>query len=111
MTALPVNSVIGSVTRIPPSGIIVKGYAVSSGGGSVVRVELSLDGGSTWRAAKITYQTGKWSWTLWEAKIMDAGETGEVYSRATDEKGDVQEREGRWNVRGVAYNAWGHKGW
>ena len=111
MTALPVNSVVGSVTRMSKSTILVKGYAISGGGVSVARVDLSVDEGLSWSPAQITYQTGKWSWTLWEAVVADVGESGEVMSRATDEKGTTQAKDGQWNLRGVAFNGWGRRKW
>jgi len=93
------------------SALLIKGYAVGGAGGNVSRVDLSLDEGTTWRPAKLTYQEGKWSWTLWEILIEDADESGKVFSRATDEHGYCQEKEGKWNLRGVAYNAWGYGEW
>jgi sulfite oxidase len=111
MTALPVNSVVGSVKRTAPSTILVKGYAISGGGAKVVRVDLSVNHGVTWSPAQITYQEGKWSWSLWEASIANAEESGEVFSRATDENGQTQDKEGQWNLRGVAFTPWGRRKW
>jgi len=111
MTSLPLNSVIGSVTLISPASLYVRGYAVSGPEANVSEVEVSIDGDKTWHKARITYQVGKWSWTLWEAELQDAAESGIIYCRARDGKGGIQPKECAWNLRGVAYNAWGMSRW
>ncbi|KAI9000480.1 molybdopterin binding oxidoreductase [Trametes punicea] len=111
LTTLPLNSVVASVSRRGEDAIFVKGYAIGSGDIQVARVELSTDDGATWHEARITYQEGKWSWTLWEALLEHVPPSGVVYSRATDLHGHGQEREGKWNMRGVAYNPWGRGRW
>ncbi|KAL0580006.1 hypothetical protein V5O48_002009 [Marasmius crinis-equi] len=111
MTALPLNSVIATVYRLSPSKMYVKGYAVPGDGGNVTSVEVTTDDGATWTPARITYQEGKWSWTLWEVEIENSDNTGRVFCRATDSSGNVQKRESDWNLRGVAYCAWGSATW
>lgn len=111
ITALPLNSVICSVTLISKSAICIKGYAVPGLSAHVKSVEVTTNDGKTWHEALITNRAGKWSWTLWEAEVEGVWESGIVYSRARDEKGGVQPRDGTWNVRGVAYNAWGVGKW
>jgi len=51
--------------------------------------------------------------TLYEA-VIDVGDTslgGKLLCRAVAEDGQTQEREGKWNLRGVAYTAFGRGGW
>ena len=116
MTALPINSVVASVEFMPSSrSVLVKGFASPGPNGNIQRVEVTIDEGSTWFPAQITYQEGKWSWTIWEAELdpdnVAVPPTGVVHSRAIDEQGNVQPKESEWNVRGVAYNAWGVGRW
>lgn len=111
MTSMPLNSVIASVMRLSPTSVRVKGYATPGAEGNITCVDLTTDRGKSWHAARLTYQAGKWSWTLWEGVLEDVAGSGEVWSRATDEGGNVQPAEGNWNLRGVAYNAWGYGKW
>ncbi|NWU86919.1 SUOX oxidase, partial [Onychorhynchus coronatus] len=72
---LPVQSAITQPrpgAAVPPGELAVKGYAWSGGGRQVVRVDVSLDGGRTWRAAELTGERpapGRaWAWVLWELR-------------------------------------------
>ena len=107
MTSLPLNSVVAYADFISDSTLHVKGYALPGPTGNVKTVDLTLDDGQTWQAAKILYQGGKWSWTIWEAEIECSLDSGTVHSRATDTAGHAQPKTGIWNLRGVAYNGWG----
>lgn len=87
---MPVTSLICSPspgTEVYVSGgetsVEVKGYAWSGGGNSIIRVDVSADGGKTWQEATLkktktknddqkssSIAPGKgWSWVLWEAEI------------------------------------------
>lgn len=111
--ANPLNSVVAVVQFEPPRTLFVKGYAVRGPSGQVSRVEVSIDEGTTWRGTRITYQEGRWSWTLWEAVIglpeTYQGREGKIRSRAIDESGETQQPDMDWNLRGVVYSAVGEK--
>ncbi|NXJ86797.1 SUOX oxidase, partial [Trogon melanurus] len=70
---LPVQSAITHPrpgVAVPEGELTVKGYAWSGGGREVVRVDVSLDGGRTWRPARLKGERpapGRaWAWVLWE---------------------------------------------
>ncbi|GJE99903.1 molybdopterin binding oxidoreductase-like protein [Phanerochaete sordida] len=108
--ANPLNSVVASADAFG-GHLTVKGYAVSGPAGQVARVCVSVDDGASWQPAQITYQEGRWSWTLWEATVrLPGGEAachGTVYSRAEDMSGHVQPKDTDWNLRGVVYHGYG----
>ena len=95
--------------------INVRGYAWSGGGRSVIRVDISADGGKTWRTAAIApngqSQYRSWSWSLWETTVpiaaKDSGKV-ELVCKAVDVAYNVQPDgvDGVWNLRGVLNNAW-----
>ncbi|KAF2703057.1 sulfite oxidase-like protein [Pleomassaria siparia CBS 279.74] len=121
---MPVNSVIAvpksetTVERDENACVEVKGYALPSGAdGPIVRVEVSADGGEKWTDAELLvageYEKDenvelKWAWCLWRANVrVDKGKGKKIVSRATDSKGNTQDRCPEWNFRGVAYNGYG----
>jgi len=111
LTKLPLNSVIASIVPTSDTSILLKGYATPGPSGNVAAVEVTTDEGNTWNLATITYQHGKWSWTLWEAEIYGISKSGTAYSRAVDAIGQYQPRHATWNFRGIAYNPWGVRKW
>jgi sulfite oxidase len=111
LTSLPINSVVASILKISDTSILVKGYALPGSLGNIDTVEITVDDGKTWEPARITYQEGKWSWTLWEIYLNNVGGSGIVKSRAVDTNGTSQPKDSAWNFRGVAYNPWGVLSW
>ncbi|EKM58397.1 uncharacterized protein PHACADRAFT_252682 [Phanerochaete carnosa HHB-10118-sp] len=114
INSLPLNSVVACATlRKGDLGntLLVKGYASQHIDARIVAIEVSVDDGILWHPAHITYQEGRWSWTLWEVELPGVEEHGTVYSRAIDERGNMQQRECKWNLRGVAFNPWGVRKW
>nr|XP_033792921.1 sulfite oxidase, mitochondrial [Geotrypetes seraphini]XP_033792922.1 sulfite oxidase, mitochondrial [Geotrypetes seraphini] len=116
---LPVQSAItdpqpGTLVAEEDDKITVKGYAWSGGGREVVRVDVSLDGGSTWHVAKLTGEKQApgqaWAWKLWTLTVpLPAGRTElEILCKAVDSSYNVQPDTVApiWNLRGVLSNAW-----
>jgi len=71
--------------------IEVKGIAYGGDRG-ISRVEVSFDGGKSWRDAEIYYSGGDLAWSLWKTQWTPdaAGDCIHVV-RATDGEGDVQQ--------------------
>ncbi|CAI5496522.1 unnamed protein product [Closterium sp. Naga37s-1] len=94
--------------------VTMKGYAYSGGGRRVTRVEITLDGGNTWRLCDITHPSpptrhGKhWTWSLWatEVPVVDLVGVREVAVRAWDEATNTQPDKLTWNVMGMMNNCW-----
>ncbi|KAM8990476.1 sulfite oxidase, mitochondrial isoform 1-T2 [Ara ararauna] len=114
---LPVQSAITHPrpgAAVPPGELTVKGYAWSGGGRDVVRVDVSLDGGRSWRVARLVegerQALGRaWAWKLWELRApVAAGAELEIVCKAVDGSYNVQPDTVApiWNLRGVLSNAW-----
>jgi len=84
--------------------VTVRGYAWS-GQGSVTRVELSSDGGSTWRAAALGPLVSAAAWREWRAEWTAAPGAHELLARATDASGDAQPLAQRRDPLGYENNA------
>ncbi|KAJ4817651.1 Nitrate reductase [Rhynchospora pubera] len=105
---LPINSV---TTQKP---FTIKGYAYSGGGRKVTRVEITLDGGETWRVCTLDHpekptKYGKfWCWCFWqlEVEVLDLLGAKEVAVRAWDESLNTQPEKLIWNVKGMMNNCW-----
>ncbi len=98
--------------------ITVQGYSYSGGGRGIIRVDVSIDGGDTWRTATRTEGANQpldraWAWTFWECGFDapgedDVGRRLEIVCKATDASYNVQPDSvhGVWNLRGINNNAW-----
>jgi DMSO/TMAO reductase YedYZ molybdopterin-dependent catalytic subunit len=73
-----------------------------SGLGSIVKVELGVDG--EWRPAKLEEPAGRFAWLRWTAE-WDAAPGEHVLScRAADSAGNLQPSEPPWNYQGMGNN-------
>jgi hypothetical protein len=76
-----------------------------SGGGEVVRVEVSTDGGGRWSDGTLGPAASRWAWRAWQAEWHAEPGDWELCCRATDAAGAVQPSDPSWNVGGYANNA------
>ncbi|KAJ9513512.1 hypothetical protein QJQ45_006066 [Haematococcus lacustris] len=130
----PVQSAITSplpAARVKLSGaggLPVRGWAWSGGGRSIIRVDVSADGGSSWTTASLAVPptpashagsesrdpgNAAWAWTLWQAEVpvpnnSSVGSQVSLVVKATDSAYNSQPDDVRniWNLRGVVNNAW-----
>ncbi|XP_022141374.1 nitrate reductase [NADH]-like isoform X2 [Momordica charantia] len=92
----------------------LRGYAFSGGGKKVTRVQVTLDGGETWRMCNLEYHEkpnkyGKyWCWIFWsvEVEIVDLFRAKEIAVRAWDETNNTQPENLNWNLMGMMNNSW-----
>lgn len=77
-----------------------------TGQGNITCVEVSLDGGMSWREADFHSSGLPYEWVTWQLE-WNPGRAGEflILSRATDSTGRTQERKAFWNRIGYGYNA------
>jgi len=78
-----------------------------SGGSPVSAVEVSLDGGKTWRAARFFGpDLGRYAWRQFVLPARLAPGSYEITSRAIADDGEVQPEMRVDNERGYAHNGW-----
>ena len=104
--------VVKSLIFAPKDGTTVKaGTAVQvsgfawAGEANITKVDISLDNGQTWQAAKLGKDQAKYTWRQFEF-AWQAAEVGSflVMARATDDKGRMQPVVAQWNPSGYLYN-------
>lgn len=105
-----VSSVIcspGEGDTVAAGAQTVRGWAFA-GERRVARVDVSTDGGSTWRTAELEPERSRWSWRRWEARVDLAPGACEIVCRAWDSAAQTQpEHPGAvWNFKGYMNNAW-----
>jgi sulfane dehydrogenase subunit SoxC len=81
----------------PHSPYEISGLAWS-GSGRIARVEVSADGGATWKDARLQGPVFSKALTRFRLPWEWHGEAALLQSRATDEKGNVQPSRQAWNA-------------
>lgn len=85
----------------------VRGWAHATGR-AVVRVDVSGDGGTSWRQASLEAQPSRWSWTFWSIVLELRPGPCELVVRAWDQAGQTQPArpDDIWNLKGYLSAAW-----
>ena len=105
--SMPVKSLITSPaadTALTSRKLSVRGHAWA-GDRNIKAVDISLDFGKTWIKTKLNRPPNKYSWQTWTASV-EFPQAGyyEIWSRATDEKGEMQPFAVSWNPKGYLSN-------
>jgi DMSO/TMAO reductase YedYZ molybdopterin-dependent catalytic subunit len=108
ITTIGVKSMVtyprDDMETLPRGMHVIRGYAWS-GAGTITQVEVSVDGGETWHAARLEEPQDRWMWVRW-SYLWDARPgTYCVMSQATDAVGRVQSREPRYNFMRKNFSA------
>ncbi|MGN6380697.1 MAG: molybdopterin-dependent oxidoreductase [Gaiellales bacterium] len=108
---LPLSSVICHPQdggTVPGPAVVAEGYAHAGGSRRVERVEVSADGGRTWRPATLSSDPQPGVWRFWRVQLEVAPGPCELIVRAFDSEGGEQPPElgSVWNERGYMNNAW-----
>ena len=111
LNQLAVNSAIlapADGAHVVSGGVEVLGYAIAGDGRRVERVDVSPDGGGSWRQAELLDDLGPWAWRRWRTEVDLPVGTQEVIARAWDSAAtqQVERPESTWNPKGYANNAW-----
>lgn len=101
-----VNHPSGDEGSVAAGMVQINGVAFS-GTGPVTKVEVSLDGGKSWQAARFFGPDfGPYGWRQFVLPVNLGAGSYTIMSRATDVKGNTQPRDRVENER-----AYGHNGW
>ncbi|KZV93843.1 molybdopterin binding oxidoreductase [Exidia glandulosa HHB12029] len=93
----------------------IRGYAYNGGGTPVNRVEISLDGGATWKYCwrefvdePLRHGRQCWAWVFWHCDVTysELVNTKEVIVRAWDAHQTTQPENISWNILGMMNNSW-----
>ncbi len=93
-----------------PGRVEITGVAFNDGMSKISKVEVSADGGSSWKEATIKPAESPWAWHHWSLSTDIGNGPTMLMSRATDGSGQSQPLDGqtRWNPRGYEWNGADH---
>lgn len=80
-------------TNVTSNGLIPIAGIAFAGDRGISKVEVSIDGGATWKIAKIKDPLSQYTWVLWNAELdlnTEKGNNHMIVVRATDKTGKTQ---------------------
>jgi sulfite oxidase len=88
---------------------VVSGVAWNDGTSLIDAVEVSVDGGQSWRRAELE-RAGRYAWQHWQLPLQLSAGTHTLISRAIDTMGNSQPLDGAiaWNPDGYVWNGADH---
>jgi sulfite oxidase len=89
--------------------VTVSGYALAGDDRGVARVDVSVDGGTTWQQAELGEELGQWGGVgLWTTDVHVPAGPAEIVARAWDTAAASQPENARHlsNPKGYVNNAW-----
>jgi len=94
--------------QVTPGPLVVTGYAFARADRTIVRVDVSVDGGRSWWQADLGEQLSPWSWRHWSTTVDIPEGSVQVVARAWDSSAAVQPESAAeaWNPKGYANNSW-----
>jgi sulfite oxidase len=107
LTTFPVKSTIARPapdSRQPRGMQEVAGIAFS-GAAPIERVEVSVDGGKSWRESALQGEPGAGRWQVFQFRFRAAAGRATAIARAIDAAGNAQPEQATWNPSGYFWNA------
>ena len=113
VTTFPVKSIIARPTDGSHTARGVQEIAgvAFSGDARIDRVEVSLDGGGSWRRADLEGPAGIGRWQVFRLRFEARPGTLRAVVRAIDAKGAMQPEHAQWNPSGYFWNGWHSVTW
>jgi DMSO/TMAO reductase YedYZ molybdopterin-dependent catalytic subunit len=104
VTDLNVKSVIATPGNwVKPGRVRISGTAWSNSS-PVAKVDVSVDGGNSWKRAKLGKDQSRYAWRLWELDWQAPAGKHTLMARTTNAAGQTQPLREEWNPSGYLWN-------